>query len=122
MVSSVKNPLLLATRAFVENPTRSDSDMTARSNLPATREDDQPPKSGVDSTDREKMMTIVEHLDELRVRLVRSLIYVAVGVVIGLIFCKRILRLLEAPAGGISFQALSLEEPIVVFFKVAFYV
>jgi len=96
--------------------------MTARSNLPATREDDQPPKSGVDSTDREKMMTIVEHLDELRVRLVRSLIYVAVGVVIGLIFCKRILRLLEAPAGGISFQALSLEEPIVVFFKVAFYV
>jgi sec-independent protein translocase protein TatC len=96
--------------------------MTAHSNLPAKRQDDEPEKSKVESSASEKMMTIVEHLDELRVRLVRSLIYVALGVVIGLMLCKRILRLLEAPAGGISFQALSLEEPIVVFFKVAFYV
>jgi len=75
-----------------------------------------------ESSPAEKMMTIVEHLDELRNRMLRSLLYVAVGIVIGLLLCKRILRLLEAPAGGISFQALSLEEPIVVFFKVAFYV
>jgi sec-independent protein translocase protein TatC len=96
--------------------------MTAHNNLPAKRQDDEPEKSKVEPSGSEKMMTIVEHLDELRVRLVRSLIYVAAGVVIGLMLCKRILRLLEAPAGGISFQALSLEEPIVVFFKVAFYV
>jgi sec-independent protein translocase protein TatC len=34
---------------------------------------------------------------------------------------KEILRALEAPAGTIQFQALSLEEPVVVFLKVAFY-
>jgi sec-independent protein translocase protein TatC len=69
----------------------------------------------------EKLMTIVEHLDELRTRMLRSLGYVAIGIVVGLIIGKPVLRLLEAPAGGIAFQALSLEEPVIVFFKVAFY-
>jgi sec-independent protein translocase protein TatC len=67
------------------------------------------------------MMTVVEHLDELRTRLFRCIGYVAVGLVAGLILAKQILRLLEAPAGNIAFQALSLEEPVLVFFKVAFY-
>jgi sec-independent protein translocase protein TatC len=67
------------------------------------------------------MMTVVEHLDELRTRLFRSILYVAVGLVAGLVLAKPILRLLEAPAGNITFQALSLEEPVLVFFKVAFY-
>ena len=67
------------------------------------------------------MMTVVEHLDELRTRLFRCIGYVAVGLVAGLFLAKQILRLLEAPAGNISFQALSLEEPVLVFFKVAFY-
>jgi hypothetical protein len=67
------------------------------------------------------MMTVVEHLDELRTRLFRCIGYVAVGLVAGLFLAKQILRLLEEPAGNISFQALSLEEPVLVFFKVAFY-
>jgi sec-independent protein translocase protein TatC len=67
------------------------------------------------------MMTVVEHLDELRMRLIRCLVYVAVGCICGLFASKTIMRLLEAPAGNISFQALSLEEPVLVFFKVAFY-
>jgi sec-independent protein translocase protein TatC len=69
----------------------------------------------------EKLMTIVEHLDELRTRLIRSLVYVGIGCGIALLICKKVLRFLEAPAGNIQFQALSLEEPVVVFFKVAFY-
>jgi sec-independent protein translocase protein TatC len=69
----------------------------------------------------EGMMTVVEHLDELRTRLFRGLGYVVAGCVAGLFLAKHILRLLEAPAGNISFQALSLEEPVLVFFKVAFY-
>jgi sec-independent protein translocase protein TatC len=67
------------------------------------------------------MMTVVEHLDELRTRLFRCILYVAVGLVAGLFLAKPILRLMEAPAGNITFQALSLEEPVLVFFKVAFY-
>ncbi len=75
-----------------------------------------------DKTDpSEKVMTVIEHLDELRARLVRCLIYAAIGISVSLCFGKNILRFLEAPAGNITFQALSMEEPVVVFVKVAFY-
>ncbi len=75
----------------------------------------------MDSERSDKLMSVVDHLDELRTRLVRCVIYVAVGVLIGLWLAKSILRFLEAPAGNITFQALSMEEPILVFMKVAFY-
>lgn len=67
-------------------------------------------------------MSVVEHLDELRWRILRSVGYVAVAFISALFFTKNILKFLEAPAGNISFQALSIEEPLLVFFKVAFYV
>ena len=66
-------------------------------------------------------MSIVDHLDELRTRIVRCVIYITLGVLVGLCLAKTILRILEAPAGNISFQALSMEEPILVVMKVAFY-
>lgn len=69
----------------------------------------------------DKSMTLVEHLDELRVRIIRSIAYICMAFVTSLFFCKDVMRFLQAPAGNITFQALSLEEPIVVFFKVAFY-
>jgi sec-independent protein translocase protein TatC len=69
----------------------------------------------------DKVMTIVEHLDELRARLIRCLVYIAIGLTVALLLGKRILHFLEAPAGSITFQALSMEEPLIVFFKVAFY-
>lgn len=69
----------------------------------------------------DKLMSIVDHLDELRTRLIRCLAYITIGVIIGLCLAKVILRFLEAPAGNITFQALSMEEPILVVMKVAFY-
>lgn len=66
-------------------------------------------------------MTLVEHLGELRDRLARCLAYVAVSFGIALYFGKRIIEFLEKPAGGMKFQALSIEEPLIVFFKVTFY-
>jgi len=66
-------------------------------------------------------MTIIEHLDELRTRLFRCVAYIAVSFVAALFITKETLKFLEKPAGDITFQALSLEEPVVVFFKVAFY-
>src|ERR1700683_5085723 len=77
--------------------------------------------NNTDKADREKIMPVVEHLDELRDRLIRCLLYIAVGIAIGLFFGKNMLRFLEVPAGNITFQALSMEEPVVVFMKVAFY-
>ncbi|MBK9143991.1 MAG: twin-arginine translocase subunit TatC [Candidatus Melainabacteria bacterium] len=71
--------------------------------------------------DDETSMTLFEHLDELRTRLFRSIAYITVAFFVSLFFCKDIMRFLQKPAGDITFQALSIEEPIMVFFKVAFY-
>ncbi len=87
----------------------------------SSRVEERPPESKEGNARLEKVMTVVEHLDELRTRLIRSLIYIAMGVGICLFIGKKILRFLEAPAGNITFQALSMEEPVVVFLKVAFY-
>ena len=69
----------------------------------------------------ETSMTLVEHLAELRDRLIRCVAYVAVTFVVSIFVCKDIMRFLQAPAGEIQFQALSMEEPLLVFIKVAFY-
>ena len=74
-----------------------------------------------DGGEHDTSMTVFEHLDELRTRLFRSIAYIAIAFFASLFFCKSIMRFLQAPAGDIEFQALSIEEPIVVFFKVAFY-
>lgn len=74
-----------------------------------------------DKDDESSSMTVVEHLDELRVRLIRSIAYITIGFFVSLLFTKDIMRFLQAPAGDITFQALSIEEPVMVFFKVAFY-
>lgn len=67
-------------------------------------------------------MTVVEHLTELRDRLVRSLIYIVIAFGITLYFGKDIMRILQTPAGAnMQFQALSIEEPLLVYIKVAFY-
>jgi len=69
----------------------------------------------------EKVMTIVEHLDELRARILRSVAVTLLCFGVALYFGKSIVNVLERPAGTITFQALSLEEPLVVYFKVSFY-
>lgn len=66
-------------------------------------------------------MTLVEHLGELRDRLARCLVYIACAFGVALYFGKTIIEFLERPAGGMKFQALSIEEPLIVFFKVTFY-
>jgi sec-independent protein translocase protein TatC len=48
----------------------------------------------------EGVMSLFEHLTELRSRLVRSVIAVAIGSAIGFYFAGDIIRILAAPAGG----------------------
>jgi sec-independent protein translocase protein TatC len=73
------------------------------------------------SPEPEKVMTVIEHLDELRTRILRSLLVFALAFGLTLIVGKQIVVFLEVPAGSITFQALSLEEPLLVYFKVSFY-
>ncbi|MBI4534016.1 MAG: twin-arginine translocase subunit TatC [Candidatus Melainabacteria bacterium] len=76
---------------------------------------------GTGYVDDDKVMSVVEHLDELRTRLLRCLVAVALAVLFALFIAKKVVVFLEAPAGNITFQALSLEEPLVVYLKVALY-
>lgn len=66
-------------------------------------------------------MTLVEHLTELRDRLVRCLAYVGSAFALSLYLGKGIIEFLQRPAGDMKFQALSIEEPLIVYFKVCFY-
>jgi sec-independent protein translocase protein TatC len=63
-------------------------------------------------------MTLLEHLDELRVRLIRAFIAVLVGTFIAAAFTNQILNLLIAPYGN-KLQVLGPTEGISIYFRVA---
>ena len=96
-----------------QTPVLSDSDGSGGNSIISAEEDD--------GGEEEGSMTVVEHLDELRFRLIRSIAYITVSFFIALFFAKDIMVFLQKPAGDITFQALSIEEPVMVFFKVSFY-
>jgi sec-independent protein translocase protein TatC len=61
----------------------------------------------------------MEHLKELRNRILYSAIAVALGLVVGMIFGNYILYLLKLPAGNIELVALTLVENVSAYFKVS---
>jgi sec-independent protein translocase protein TatC len=64
-------------------------------------------------------MTILEHLAELRDRLLRAIIALAVGVVAGTFFASRVLKFLVAPLGEQTPIAIAPTEAPAVYFKVS---
>ncbi len=58
----------------------------------------------------EPKLTVIGHLGELRRRLIRSVIAVAVGAIICFIFYEWIFYILEYPAAGIQFAAIEMTE------------
>jgi len=64
-------------------------------------------------------MTLVEHLEEFRDRLVKVAIALAVTTLISLVFTRPALQLLIAPMGGARPQVLQPTGGIVSYFKVA---
>jgi sec-independent protein translocase protein TatC len=64
-------------------------------------------------------MTLLEHLDELRQRLVRVVIALLIGVIAGTFVSPAVLRILVAPLGDQVPLAISPTEAPAVFFKVA---
>ncbi|HEY9719974.1 MAG TPA: twin-arginine translocase subunit TatC [Trichormus sp.] len=90
-------------------------------NVPLPPASSSGPDEPAERTPETAVMTVVEHLDELRHRLIRSILYLFCSFVLALFWTKSILLWLEKPAGGIEFQTLSIEEPILVYIKVAFY-
>ncbi|NLF03273.1 MAG: preprotein translocase subunit TatC, partial [Anaerolineales bacterium] len=68
-------------------------------------------------TDRE--LTIMEHLSELRDRLVWAVGALVVGTAVATIFAEDALKLLTIPLGGNVPQAIAPTESIMVYFRVA---
>lgn len=66
-------------------------------------------------------MSLVDHLEELRRRVLRSLLAVVVGAALCLVAVKPLVRLLEMPAEGIRFLQLAPGEFLFVSLKVAGY-
>lgn len=64
-------------------------------------------------------MTVLEHLLELRQRLVKAVLALVIATAVSLLFTRRFLALLTAPMGDNLPQALSPTETIVTYFKVA---
>ena len=67
----------------------------------------------------EKQASIIEHLEELRGRLVKSAIALTVTTLFSFLFAKQFLQLLVAPMGGTLPVSSSPTTNIVVFTKVA---
>ncbi len=66
-------------------------------------------------------MPLVDHLEELRQRVLRSLLFILLATLASLIFVKPLVNLLEAPAGAIHFLQVAPGEFLFVSIKVAFY-
>lgn len=64
-------------------------------------------------------MSLVEHLEELRQRLIKATTALAIATLLSVIFAKRILQALTVPLGGNLPQAVRPTETFVIFMKVA---
>ena len=80
-----------------------------------------PRKTGDTELPNEVEMPLVDHLEELRQRVLRSLLAVVIAAAACLVVVKPLVRLLEAPANGIHFLQLAPGEFLFVSFKVAGY-
>lgn len=64
-------------------------------------------------------MTLLEHLNELRQRLIRAVIALIIGVIFGTLFAQRVLKMIVAPLGDQTPIAIAPIEATAVFFKVS---
>ena len=65
-------------------------------------------------------MTLIDHIEELRRRLMICLIALAVGVVISLFFGEKIVAFLTIPIGGLEkLQSIEITENMGVYMRVS---
>ena len=69
--------------------------------------------------DDEKVMSLVDHLSELRRRIGLALLAVAIGTVVGFILAPRILDVLKAPYGSDPLILLAPGEGFFIYLKIA---
>jgi sec-independent protein translocase protein TatC len=76
----------------------------------------------VENTEKETRMTLLDHLDELRTRIIYSLVAITTGFIVAFIFSADIINLLKAVApANTQFVQLSPGEVFIVSMKMALY-
>ena len=78
-----------------------------------------PPPAAVPPGD-ESVMSLVDHLTELRSRLFRAIIAVAVTSAIGFYFATDVRKFLQRPLGDIPLQVLGVGDAFIIQVKIAF--
>ena len=74
----------------------------------------------IPATADESRSPIIEHLRELRDRLILAALALVVGILVGVVFAKQFLEILIAPLQGVSqLQLLRPTENIIIYFKAA---
>lgn len=68
---------------------------------------------------RDRERPLLEHLAELRLRLLRIVIALMIGAAIGSSFTAKAIEVLTAPVGDVELIAVSPTAPPIIFFKVA---
>jgi sec-independent protein translocase protein TatC len=68
----------------------------------------------------DKKLTVLEHISELRRRLIRSVIAVSITTVISFIFASEIFEILKSPAGEINLIYIEMTEMVGTYMKVSF--
>lgn len=67
----------------------------------------------------DKRLTVLEHISELRRRLIRCVIAVLVTTVISFVFAKQIFEILKSPAGEINLVFIEMTEMIGTYMRVS---
>ena len=67
----------------------------------------------------DKRLTVLEHISELRRRLIRGVIAVSVTTVISFVFAKQIFEILKSPAGEINLIFIEMTEMIGIYMRVS---
>ncbi len=79
-------------------------------------------EDGTGDQSGERRMTLIEHIAELRIRIVKSAVAILVAATVAYFFSDEILRLLKAPAGAdFQINAFSPMDGFVIRWKVALY-
>ena len=87
--------------------------------LAPPRDDPAPPAAPEEAGDDGKVMSLVDHLAELRRRIAIALLAVAAGTVVGFILAPRILDVLKAPYGADPLILLAPGEGFFIYLKIA---